>query len=488
MQHVPYSELDSTERLTRPAATPDRLQFHHFEGGADASFSPQPFIPLEAVQEGDEQVVAARLPSVRNVVDLDPLSHFPSVRSVVVATEVRARTVLPSIRELLLDYGVRLPDPETLRNLPHLESLWARWAPSNQGLDLTTLPRGSLRFLGISRQLLGPSSGLAPMTCLGGFVELRRLVLRECLRSDSVASLASLTRLVSLDADASGGWPKLASCTSLLSVSAYRPKLDDFRRLESWGRLRQLTVSMGPLKTIDGIEAFRALHDLTLMALRVDDLAPLAGLPELEHVRLLDLPGLSDISVLGTLPALRSLKVRGGQQRNQQLHIASLRPLRDCSRLEYIALEDVHVQDGSLAVLSDLPSLRTIELRGLPSEQTTRLRASRPDLEFKIFDPLPSRPVVAVGEVDISPPSPGSSRWSIFQDLSDLLRQPTNPAAEELLRLALVGVDRALLDRLEFDSEAGAVGIIARSEADIRAVATIINELALSVAREGDSG
>jgi hypothetical protein len=46
-----------------------------------------------------------------------------------------------------------------------------------------------------------------------------------------------------------------------------------------------------------------------------------------------------------------------------------------------------------------------------------------------------------------------------------------NDQAEDRLRQLLARVDQRLLERLEFDTEAGGVGVQAHDEADIRAAA-----------------
>jgi hypothetical protein len=55
----------------------------------------------------------------------------------------------------------------------------------------------------------------------------------------------------------------------------------------------------------------------------------------------------------------------------------------------------------------------------------------------------------------------------------------TNAEADRLIRAAVRDRDPGLLRRLQFDTEAGAVGIYSTSEEDIQAVARIVGELAL---------
>lgn len=82
--------------------------------------------------------------------------------SVVAATEVRARTMLPSIRELLLDYGTHVPDPETFAHLQRLEAVWARWASVNRWIEIVSLPAQSRLPLNTWRGILRLGNGSPP--------------------------------------------------------------------------------------------------------------------------------------------------------------------------------------------------------------------------------------------------------------------------------------------------------------------------------------
>jgi hypothetical protein len=64
--------------------------------------------------------------------------------------------------------------------------------------------------------------------------------------------------------------------------------------------------------------------------------------------------------------------------------------------------------------------------------------------------------------------------WSIYDDLADVLDVETNYAAEQQVRRLMKKIAPEVLRRIDFDTEAGGVGIYAKTEADIRAVATIL--------------
>src|SRR4051794_37018743 len=117
------------ERLKRPA-TIFRYRFEHFARfGALEQRDRLPdhtetyVVPIEAVQPGDVQVVAARAltPGPEPlVIDLDPLAALSSVESIIATTVVRARRELPFIRELLVTAYSDLPECATLRQMTGL--------------------------------------------------------------------------------------------------------------------------------------------------------------------------------------------------------------------------------------------------------------------------------------------------------------------------------------------------------------------------------
>ncbi len=75
-------------------------------------------------------------------------------------------------------------------------------------------------------------------------------------------------------------------------------------------------------------------------------------------------------------------------------------------------------------------------------------------------------------------PAGGVSEWWFFENLAEVLGVQTNYAAETRVRRAMQKADGELLRRISFDTEGGAVGIYAKTEADLRAVAAINNESA----------
>src|SRR4029077_14341674 len=107
-------------------------------------------VPIEAVQAGDTQVFAAREDRKYNSAadkPQDALAAFPSVRSVVTSTCVKARSPLRNLAELLFVGSGLMPDTLRIENLIGLESLYAAGAYSNVRMAVDHLPRDLMRQL-----------------------------------------------------------------------------------------------------------------------------------------------------------------------------------------------------------------------------------------------------------------------------------------------------------------------------------------------------
>jgi hypothetical protein len=462
-------------------ARPDRVERADF----DEMLGPMPLgavpaaglVPIEAARAGDAQVLAARFPGRPGVpvVDLDGLAGLPSVVSVVASTEVRARRLLPEVRELLLLERAPVPDAETLRCVPGLRTLFAMSPLPGRTLSIESLPASELRDLAVRRACL---DGLAP---LGQLTGLRRLIVSPCLPGDSVGSVGALTELVRLEVGGPrvGGWRALRACVALEQALLNGLAMPDLRAYAGWSRLRSLTITRPGLRSLAGVEALGSLEHLRLVMMGIDDLGPLRGRPGLRSLELVGMRGVHDLSALGSLPGLRRLEVaRAGIEERDIVHVDSLRPLAGAVGLEELVLDAAVVDDGDLSPLAGLPGLRRVAVFGDLGAEVDRLRRARPDVAVELLGGPAGAPGEPVGVVAIHPPGPGIEDWWIRENLAATLGVETNYDAERLLLGELA--DAALRRRLTFDTESGAVSVAARDERDIRAVAAAINRLATS--------
>jgi hypothetical protein len=432
-------------------------------------------IPIEAVAPGDVQVLAADEARSRDtlVIDLDVLAGFPSVESLVASTTVKASRQLPSLRELLLSHAA-MPEAETLRQLTGLQSLDALPVVSSGRLDLDALPATQMRQLALTQWF---TASFAPLERMTGMEQLRVEMHRDPL--DPISKMTDL-KYLHVRGPAKG-WTKLRECVRLEGAHLIDVQIANLRRWNTWTRLRNFTLSGRGVGSLAGLETFEQLEELTLLNLRMEDLSPLRELPRLSTLTLRMAPGGVDLESVAALPALRALVIDGAA--GDVLDLPTLRPLAKAAALEELVLCETKVEDGDLMRLAELPTLRRLWLM-TEIANVEALRAARPDIAiYYHYDhyPLPDPKWEAlkerVGAVTIWKPGEGLEQWSVFQSLAADLRLETNYAAESRIKREVKRRDPGLAKRLDWDTEGGAVGVYANSEADIRTVANIVNEL-----------
>lgn len=461
---LPYELPAGPERTRRPVR-PVRIR-------PGERYQPGTMIPIEAAGRGDTQVLIARFPNRPRepVVAIDGLTQAPEIDSLIVSTEIRLSSPLPSVRELLLPSLTPVPPAETLANLTGLRTLHAPMAMTIRKLAVHALAPG-LAELTTHRGCLDEVEGLG---ALGG---LRTLKL-DLYPGDSVSPVGQLTELVRLRIGGTGvtGWRALAACELLEEAHLNGLTGAHLRPFANWTRLRSLIITGRGLRSLAGVENLASLEALELDMLGVEDLTPLAGLPRLRSLRLLGVRNAHDLTPLAELRTLERLTVsRAGSEATEAVHIDSLRPLANLDQLEEVVLIGTVVDDGDLRPLTALPRLRRLVLYAATGPVVEELRA-RPDLDLTVH-PGPqvnSHTVMAHGLPIRRAPD---QNWYLRADLTDRLGVETNYDAEEMVRNAVTSEDRDLTRRLSFDTEAAGMTVAAADQADLRAVAAIIDTL-----------
>jgi hypothetical protein len=322
-------------------------------------------------------------------------------------------------------------------------------------------------------------------------------------------------------------------------VAVEGPGVASLRGIELMARLRQLTLrrtaiaDLTPLGALDELELLDFEHPQVL-----GDLAPLRGLRHLrldlapEHV-----PALAtlDFAALGRLEVLQ---VSAGAGARVPLAVAGIERL---SALERLSLEGIVVDAEGLERIAALPRLDHVLLTPrtraekqamrdrLPSRVTLLTHEHMDDVDANVIVRRPGGWELRVARPsDLEPPAiagvqvrrqgpwwwisaaeragveaaqraidavtperggrlPVRSRLgtiydsgagaplSLCLDLAEVLGLETNLEAEERLRARLPA---ALARRLDFDSEAGEVVVLAPERADLEAVQQIIKALA----------
>ncbi len=171
-----------------------------------------------------------------------------------------------------------------------------------------------------------------------------------------------------------GAFPRehLAALPHLQSLHVARAELDDFRQLGPLPELATLAVDFSRLSSLDGLaECCPRLRELDISQGTVRDLAPLAGLDSLEHLRLayLDLP---DLTSAPPLPSLHRLVITGGPLASLEgldafdaLHELLLFGCQQLTRLDSLPplseLRQLELQQTKVAYLGALPELPALE-------------------------------------------------------------------------------------------------------------------------------
>jgi len=438
-------------------------------------------VPIEAVVAGDSQVLAAREEGRRDempTIDLGVLADFPSVESVVASTRLEASRDVPHVKELLMCGHGPLPSGDALRHLTGLESLYALTFHSPVRLDLESLPAQQMRKLAVSRWL---TKDLAPLERMTNLEKLKVDVFRDSL--DPISRMTKLTYL-RIKGPAKG-WAKLRECAMLESAYFIDVDIANLRRWNTWSRLRTFTLSGRGVKSLAGLEHFERLEELILLNLRMDDLSTLRGLPRLHTLTCRMPAGAVDLESIATLPELRTLVIDDAAMTDSEmLRLPTLKPLAKASALEELTLLAA-VEDGDLQPLMELPQLRKLKLGpGIGGDvELIRTRAEI-QLDHTPPDPKWEKLKERVGAITIQRPGEGLEKWSIFESLAPALKLATNYAAESRIKREVKERSKELSKRLEWDTEAGGVGIYAQSEADIRAVAEIVNDLLRSASSD----
>jgi hypothetical protein len=160
---------------------------------------------------------------------------------------------------------------------------------------------------------------------------------------------------------------------------------------------------------LEVIARMQGLQSLDIYMFRGGDLSPLGAVRELRHLSLAyapktpslsllprasslvslalgDLLHIDDFQVLSEFGSLTSLSISGSVSKRQP--VRTLAPIAALTQLRELALDGVSIGDGTLAPLTRLAGLRTLQLpRGLPVREYARVAAALPQVDCKEFQP-----------------------------------------------------------------------------------------------------
>ena len=490
--------------MSSPVGTPGAITFETiWDGELPPPAEITELLPaVDAAGPDDRQVVfavrapgdsprAADAPSV----SLDALAGKPWIESVLLLWPAVATVPLPQLRSVFSLYrGGRVDlDAASLAYMPNLEQLIVGRVLAEDLLPLTRLRDLSFDWKSVDvppdvrhLDLINTPGSLdrfrietAGAAVLAQLPKLERLAIPSFHWRDPADPLADLVGLRWLSLH---GWRNLRALGSLTELERLEVvEFDKMANLRAYRRLAKLHTLrlMGSMNSLEGIQALEALESLWLRGRVARDLGPLAALPKLDDLSLIYPDAVDDFAPIGALKGLRRFELLLGNITDAGA-LPSIGFLSGLDNLEEVELRNVAIGDNRLDALYELPNLRRVVLTGRAGPDVEELRRRRPEVEVETWLHGDPEGRIRVGPIHCDPPAPGIDHWTIYQDVTPILGTPTNDDAERRVRAHLRRHDPALLKRLEFDSESGAIGIYASSEADIRAAADAI--VALSAA------
>ena len=196
---------------------------------------------------------------------------------------------------------------------------------------------------------------------------------------------------------------------------------------EEMAEIREIYVEESGVRSLQGLECAVGLQRLVLTRNEIEDVSPLAGLPNLRSLEL-DENQITDVGPLGTLPALENLNLRINQ-------ITDVSPLAEAPKLGRVNLTGNPVGDlSSLAALVSLNTLVAVDtgitsLEGLRGSSLVSLYVSvNPMLtDVSPVVDMPDLLILEIGRTGVT-------------DLSPLLEVDWEPCA------SVLGVTEASLD------------------------------------------
>ncbi len=283
----------------------------------------------------------SRLPraALRSLVNLQSLAVFgPEAK---LMSELAHLPRLTSLSVL----GPRFKHLSSLGQLRQLTSLHVadRWEQDKFD-DLTPLAALSgLEDLAIHN--LAEDTSLEPLTYLP---RLTKLALRGTRNLEHLSSLTQLTDL-SIASSSAHDWSPLEHLINLTSLeitdSPTLKRLDHLRSLKELTRLE--LENLDRLASLASMEHLTSLSELELRYLPlVEDLSPIRGLTALRDLSVRDLNRVTDVSPLGTLGALKNLTL-GLRNVTEVKSLAGLTQLESLRLLWMEVVTDV----GALAAL-----------------------------------------------------------------------------------------------------------------------------------------
>ncbi len=163
--------------------------------------------------------------------------------------------------------------------------------------------------------------------------------------------------------------------------------ITDLSPLDDCQHLMDLYIGDNPVRDLTPLTNCRQLYTLCAGGTEITDLEAVAAMPRLQYLRIMDCPGLTDLSLLGSMDDLQCLFIRpakigdlaviGGMEGLEQLYLWSDEPAEDLTALSGLTkLRQLFVDMpvASLAGVESMTALEFLDVRGIPPLDPTPVR------------------------------------------------------------------------------------------------------------------
>lgn len=243
-----------------------------------------------------------------------------------------------------------------------------------------------------------------------------------------------------------------------------------------WGRrfdlpheLRSLGLIGNSINSLEHVSTAPRLTSLACVATGIEDLSPIAALP-LSSLRLDRNHRVDGFQAIASLEALQELRL-GNEWGRQSPHLDSLERLGNLSQLRVLEL-NLPVRSEDLSAVLEMKNLRQLRLPAEFARQVDELRSNLPRTAVSFFGTSGDSQARSVAGIGIGQRGQEGA-WSIFERLPENAAYDSAFAWESYIRGAVRDQDPELLERLDFDSEPEALGVVAQSRQDLETVAEI---------------
>ncbi len=173
----------------------------------------------------------------------------------------------------------------------------------------------------------------------------------------------------------------------VVRLALHGNEITDLSPLDDCQHLLDLYIGDNPVRDLTPLTSCRELCNLCAGATEITDLEAAAAMPRLQYLRIMDCPGLTDLSLLGSMDTLRCLFIRpakagdlaviGGMEGLEQLYLWCSEPVEDLTALSGLTKLRQLFADMPVASLTGVETMRALEfldVRGTPSLDPAPLR------------------------------------------------------------------------------------------------------------------